>query len=539
MTLKKDKDAIKEEVLENMRNNGTMNALQSLYISKIAAIIKDSDTLNSLKPYKTFRTDKAYIIASQIVIQYLQKKSLDNSLQTISDESEDAINFSNSNLVADTLNIHSDGIWLTDLLNDWNSSKMNYLSNNKSLFFKRLQERLDDVLPENEKYERKNEDQIPEDNLLPNKTNFLAQSAKTNAAKKTTEKQEEFSKSAKPALGQPPNNDKEPSKSEKSQESDNVFSNSDDIADIPVINSDSGDNKNNSSKEADVSINNDNISSQDDKDIDIDFDNESASEGISKSNPTNDTTNNADKNKESAPVETVGISDGNSDLTIDVDSNLSSDSFVSSTKQSTVSKPSGQSPKPQSSFASPSISSTPNKNIPSPNKESIPKPVTPATIEDEVDDFDEDFDSFVVDQSSQKKTPQKQESKAESPQKQTTQPTVEANNGDFEDDDWDDADIDLSNSQTDLSPKQQKQEIKASSPPKPNKPQSIKDDSGEFDDIDDIPDVMDVDQPTTQPDLTSSQNKQSPQKQASATNSTVEDVDFDSFSDTELDLGDD
>ncbi|KAK8866423.1 hypothetical protein M9Y10_009385 [Tritrichomonas musculus] len=539
MTLKKDKDAIKEEVLENMRNNGTMNALQSLYISKIAAIIKDSDTLNSLKPYKTFRTDKAYIIASQIVIQYLQKKSLDNSLQTISDESEDAINFSNSNLVADTLNIHSDGIWLTDLLNDWNSSKMNYLSNNKSLFFKRLQERLDDVLPENEKYERKNEDQIPEDNLLPNKTDFLAQSAKTNAAKKTTEKQEEFSKSAKPALGQPPNNDKEPSKSEKSQESDNVFSNSDDIADIPVINSDSGDNKNNSSKEADVSINNDNISSQDDKDIDIDIDNESASEGISKSNPTNDTTNNADKNKESAPVETVGISDGNSDLTIDVDSNLSSDSFVSSTKQSTVSKPSGQSPKPQSSFASPSISSTPNKNIPSPNKESIPKPVTPATIEDEVDDFDEDFDSFVVDQSSQKKTPQKQESKAESPQKQTTQPTVEANNGDFEDDDWDDADIDLSNSQTDLSPKQQKQEIKASSPPKPNKPQSIKDDSGEFDDIDDIPDVMDVDQPTTQPDLTSSQNKQSPQKQASATNSTVEDVDFDSFSDTELDLGDD
>ena len=539
MTLKKDKDAIKEEVLENMRNNGTMNALQSLYISKIAAIIKDSDTLNSLKPYKTFRTDKAYIIASQIVIQYLQKKSLDNSLQTISDESEDAINFSNSNLVADTLNIHSDGIWLTDLLNDWNSSKMNYLSNNKSLFFKRLQERLDDVLPENEKYERKNEDQIPEDNLLPNKTDFFAQSAKTNAAKKTTEKQEEFSKSAKPALGQPPNNDKEPSKSEKSQESDNVFSNSDDIADIPVIKSDSGDNKNNSSKEADVSINNDNISSQDDKDIDIDFDNESASEGISKSNPTNDTTNNADKNKESAPVETVGISDGNSDLTIDVDSNLSSDSFVSSTKQSTVSKPSGQSPKPQSSFASPSISSTPNKNIPSPNKESIPKPVTPATIEDEVDDFDEDFDSFVVDQSSQKKTPQKQESKAESPQKQTTQPTVEANNGDFEDDDWDDADIDLSNSQTDLSPKQQKQEIKASSPPKPNKPQSIKDDSGEFDDIDDIPDVMDVDQPTTQPDLTSSQNKQSPQKQASATNSTVEDVDFDSFSDTELDLGDD
>lgn len=539
MTLKKDKDAIKEEVLENMRNNGTMNALQSLYISKIAAIIKDSDTLNSLKPYKTFRTDKAYIIASQIVIQYLQKKSLDNSLQTISDESEDAINFSNSNLVADTLNIHSDGIWLTDLLNDWNSSKMNYLSNNKSLFFKRLQERLDDVLPENEKYERKNEDQIPEDNLLPNKTDFFAQSAKTNAAKKTTEKQEEFSKSAKPALGQPPNNDKEPSKSEKSQESDNVFSNSDDIADIPVINSDSGDNKNNSSKEADVSINNDNISSQDDKDIDIDIDNESASEGISKSNPTNDTTNNADKNKESAPVETVGISDGNSDLTIDVDSNLSSDSFVSSTKQSTVSKPSGQSPKPQSSFASPSISSTPNKNIPSPNKESIPKPVTPATIEDEVDDFDEDFDSFVVDQSSQRKTPQKQESKAESPQKQTTQPTVEANNGDFEDDDWDDADIDLSNSQTDLSPKQQKQEIKASSPPKPNKPQSIKDDSGEFDDIDDIPDVMDVDQPTTQPDLTSSQNKQSPQKQASATNSTVEDVDFDSFSDTELDLGDD
>lgn len=539
MTLKKDKDAIKEEVLENMRNNGTMNALQSLYISKIAAIIKESDALNSLKPYKTFRTDKAYIIASQIVIQYLQKKSLDNSLQTISDESEDAINFSNSNLVADTLNIHSDGIWLTDLLNDWNSSKMNYLSNNKSLFFKRLQERLDDVLPENEKYERKNEDQIPEDNLLPNKTDFFAQSAKTNAAKKTTEKQEEFSKSAKPALGQPPNNDKEPSKSEKSQESDNVFSNSDDIADIPVINSDSGDNKNNSSKEADLTINNDNISSQDDKDIDIDFDNESASEGISKSNPTNDTTNNADKNKESAPVETVGISDGNSDLTIDVDSNLSSDSFVSSTKQSTVSKPSGQSPKPQSSFASPSISSTPNKNIPSPNKESIPKPVTPATIEDEVDDFDEDFDSFVVDQSSQKKTPQKQESKAESPQKQTTQPTVEANNGDFEDDDWDDADIDLSNSQTDLSPKQQKQEIKASSPPKPNKPQSIKDDSGEFDDIDDIPDVMDVDQPTTQPDLTSSQNKQSPQKQASATNSTVEDVDFDSFSDTELDLGDD
>lgn len=539
MTLKKDKDAIKEEVLENMRNNGTMNALQSLYISKIAAIIKDSDTLNSLKPYKTFRTDKAYIIASQIVIQYLQKKSLDNSLQTISDESEDAINFSNSNLVADTLNIHSDGIWLTDLLNDWNSSKMNYLTNNKSLFFQRLQERLDDVLPENEKYERKNEDQIPEDNLLPNKSDFFAQSAKTNAAKKPTEKQEEFSKSAKPALGQPPNNDKEPSKSEKSQESDNVFSNSDDIADIPVINSDSGDNKNNSSKEADVSINNDNISSQDDKDIDIDFDNESASEGISKSNPTNDTTNNADKNKESAPVDTVGISDGNSDLTIDVDSNLSSDSFVSSTKQSTVSKPSGQSPKPQSSFASPSISSTPNKNIPSPNKESIPKPVTPATIEDEVDDFDEDFDSFVVDQSSQKKTPQKQESKAESPQKQTTQPTVEANNGGFEDDDWDDADIDLSNSQTDLSPKQQKQEIKASSPPKPNKPQSIKDDSGEFDDIDDIPDVMDVDQPTTQPDLTSSQNKQSPQKQASATNSTVEDVDFDSFSDTELDLGDD
>lgn len=162
MQRSKDPEKIKQETLENMRMDGTMNYLQAKYISLVASSIKNNEEFQVLKPYKIVRTDKPYLIASQIALQYFKKKNLALSFETISDETDGLISFSNPDIVSDSLNIHSDDVWMTELLNDWEAIKPTIKTKNQELFFKSLQKRLDEVLPETEKQSIKSKGKTPQ-----------------------------------------------------------------------------------------------------------------------------------------------------------------------------------------------------------------------------------------------------------------------------------------------------------------------------------------------------------------------------------------
>ncbi|OHS93405.1 hypothetical protein TRFO_11821 [Tritrichomonas foetus] len=116
--------------------------------------IKNDNKFNLLKPYKIIKTEKSYLIAAQIVLQFFKKKSLDFSLSTISGETDGAISRIDSNIVSESLNINSED-WLNELLNDWDNIKSTIISKNKDIFKNQLQKRLDEVIPENEKYKPK------------------------------------------------------------------------------------------------------------------------------------------------------------------------------------------------------------------------------------------------------------------------------------------------------------------------------------------------------------------------------------------------
>ena len=149
------RDEIKQKAIENMRNSGALNNLESFYISLVVNEIKDNNKFVVLKPYKIIKTEKPYLIAAQIVLQFLEKKSLKYSLSTLSSETEGQIAKKNPSLVQNSLNIFSDDLFITELMNDWNKIKNKIVPKNKENFRKLLQKRLDTAIPENEKIKPK------------------------------------------------------------------------------------------------------------------------------------------------------------------------------------------------------------------------------------------------------------------------------------------------------------------------------------------------------------------------------------------------
>ena len=495
MSAKKDKDTIKREVLEKMRNNGAMNHLQSSYISKIASIIKNIEGFDFLKPYKTIRTEKPFVIASQLVIQYFQKKSLEYSLSTITDESDGAIDFSNSNLVADEFNINSDGVWLDELLADWNSVKSTVVSKNKSEFLQKIQERLDEVLPENEKYIpngeiRSVEEEDSKQTSKPAKTPTVQpakpkqeEPAQTKTAKPSQSSDDVFSKSdediediqindedtdnemndhtsttnqnkieqapkpAKPSPTQSPKNQKEEltqsQKSKSSHSSVDIFSKSDeDIEDIQISNGESDieanvptDTKNTSN----IDVKNESNSQFDDFEIDEDndFDEPTKEDKSNNSKPATNT-NKAnspatDTNKINSPAKSSKFSDSFDEM-IEIDG--SDNSFDSPDKEV------ANSSRPQTQ-PNPTTAATTS----TPAKENTANLVTQV---DEFDDFDDDDDIEVIGVDNptnkpespspkQQKAPQKQETKPETPKKADDSIDIELDNNDslFSDNDID------------------------------------------------------------------------------------------------------
>lgn len=108
----------KAAVLEEMKRNGVNSHLQAIYVVEIAKAIQES-SIDSMKMLKSPKQEQEYLLANQIVLDYLQKIKFDETAQTLSIETKDT--FSKSKINPET-----------DLQIPKNQSKIKYLLNSKN-----------------------------------------------------------------------------------------------------------------------------------------------------------------------------------------------------------------------------------------------------------------------------------------------------------------------------------------------------------------------------------------------------------------------
>ncbi|EAY18916.1 hypothetical protein TVAG_146590 [Trichomonas vaginalis G3] len=78
-----------EKIANAMIQNGSMNKLNSLYISEVA-IEGQKSSIGFLKPYKFFKKDKVNKIAAELVMHYLISFEFTNTARCISSESSNS-----------------------------------------------------------------------------------------------------------------------------------------------------------------------------------------------------------------------------------------------------------------------------------------------------------------------------------------------------------------------------------------------------------------------------------------------------------------
>ncbi|KAK8866252.1 hypothetical protein M9Y10_009211 [Tritrichomonas musculus] len=142
-------DHLKNQILDGLAQKGILNELQSRFLTNVAKFIQTTD-YDVFKPHRERRHTPKYEIAEIVVAQYLKRKNMVHTLQSTScelkiDEKEIDPNSEKSSQVANKLKIEYNGLWIHQILNDWNENKDILIKQNKEYNRKMFENRLHQI----------------------------------------------------------------------------------------------------------------------------------------------------------------------------------------------------------------------------------------------------------------------------------------------------------------------------------------------------------------------------------------------------------
>lgn len=142
----------KAAVLEKMKQNGVNCRLQAIYVTELAQAIQESD-IESMKKIKPLNEEKKYLIANSIIINFLNSRKFDQTLESISIESKD---FKEKSIKSPEkeLKLQANGKLIKQLIN---SNTKTQKDQSHTELRKQLTNRLQQINDEDEKPEKKEE----------------------------------------------------------------------------------------------------------------------------------------------------------------------------------------------------------------------------------------------------------------------------------------------------------------------------------------------------------------------------------------------
>jgi len=72
-------------VMESMKKNGSFYDLHAKLLSRLSEEIKGSD-ISCMKPYKSLKGEKPFQVAEDMVVRYLTKNKMENTLRSMQSE---------------------------------------------------------------------------------------------------------------------------------------------------------------------------------------------------------------------------------------------------------------------------------------------------------------------------------------------------------------------------------------------------------------------------------------------------------------------
>ena len=135
-------ERLKIQILDGLKKKGILNDLQARFLCNVSEFIQTTN-FDVFKPHKDPRRTPAYEIAESIVIQYLQKKNMKNSLKSTKNELNGKI--SNNQDTAKKIKVNESSLWIHQIVSEWNKNKKEILKQNRNQRRKLLSQRLKDI----------------------------------------------------------------------------------------------------------------------------------------------------------------------------------------------------------------------------------------------------------------------------------------------------------------------------------------------------------------------------------------------------------
>lgn len=138
------------QVMQTMRNRGIFNHLHASLLTDVADIVQDSE-YDAFKPYKTIKDDVDSKIAAEIVMEYLKRHGMTDTLRCIAIETRNKLAPKPpSGLLKKELNIDVQSGFIEAIHEEWNKNSDDYLAQNDADLQQTIQQRLQ-ALPLNTK----------------------------------------------------------------------------------------------------------------------------------------------------------------------------------------------------------------------------------------------------------------------------------------------------------------------------------------------------------------------------------------------------
>lgn len=142
-------DHLKNQILDGLTQKGILNELQSRFLSNVAQFIQTTD-YDVFKPHRERRQTPEYEIAEIIVAQYLKTKNMTHTLQSIQnefkiDEKEIDPDSEKSTQITKKIKIEKNGLWIHQIVNDWNKNKEVLIKQNKEYDRQMVKNRLHQI----------------------------------------------------------------------------------------------------------------------------------------------------------------------------------------------------------------------------------------------------------------------------------------------------------------------------------------------------------------------------------------------------------
>lgn len=146
---KAEKKAFDVQVMAKMRDFGAFNQFNAEFLTDVSHAIQESN-FNTLKPYKKPRATIDHQIASQIVLNYLTKHNMVQTIECIKSETEGAIVKTDmSDEIAKNIGLETND-YLHEIVQKWNQESDTILEINNSNLSQTIMNRLQSIQPQNE-----------------------------------------------------------------------------------------------------------------------------------------------------------------------------------------------------------------------------------------------------------------------------------------------------------------------------------------------------------------------------------------------------